>query len=152
MNAFPGLYATRRNGCSIPTQGFAGHGNPIANEAITFTLYDASVEVATFWVPGATYNLAVGVPLPDSVYAWIHASVGTVEALAYGEKAHACVNAWYSDSSAEAHSVQWTAPAVVGTGLCVVFTTSQATGSQAAYSINSVCIILIPGALILIDK
>lgn len=141
MSAFPGLYASRRQGCSIPTQGYAAHGSPEENEAITFALEDSDAEVVEFWVPGETYALAVSAAAGQNVYAWIHASMGGIEATVGGEQASACPNAWHSDSSAEIHAVQWTAPAsasVGAAGECVVFSTSQAGSSQAAYSTNSV--------------
>lgn len=61
--AFPGLYASRRNGCAIPSRGYAAHGSPIENESISFELTlqgsDADAQAVTVCEPGETYTLTV---------------------------------------------------------------------------------------------
>lgn len=140
VSAFPELYASRRNGCAIPTQGYAAHGEPVENEEISFSLQSGSAsDAVTFWEAGETYTLEVSAGSGESVYAWVHASAGIVTAALEGEQASACPNAWHSDTGAAVHTVQWDAPAAVGEeGLCVIFSTAQAGGSRAAYSTNSV--------------
>ena len=137
--AYPALYASRRSGCAIPTQGYAAHGSPVENEAISFLLQGQDAQAVSFWVPGEKYKLAVS-GIAD-VHAWVHASVGSVDAEGGGAQASACSNAWHSDATAEQHVVQWVAPgnsAVGAEGGCVVFTAAEAAGSRAEYSTNSV--------------
>eukprot|EP00892_Ulva_mutabilis_P012630 jgi/Ulvmu1/973/UM102_0057.1 len=143
--AYPSLYNSMFALCEIPDKGYDGHMPPMANDAITFDLTDATGESVTAWEAGAVYTLTVApYDTASPTNAWVHASVGTlapVNATSH-ESAAACDAAVFSTGPiAGPHVVTWTAPANDST--CVTVSTAQATGPSAGYDVG---LVSLPGA------
>lgn len=133
MSAYPSLYS----GCDIPARGYARHGNPTVDEDISFVLKDTNGVPATTWNASEAYTLTVSTA--ELTRAWIHATVGSIEAVGTGIEPRACKQAWGSAEEVDEHTVLWTAPSTVDQGgLCSVFSTATATGSRAPFLTNSV--------------
>lgn len=131
--AYPSEYL----GCDIPQRSYGGHGSPIVAESISFELKAENGSTVTVFETGAPYALTIS--SQKSARAWIHVSVGTVEALGVGIEPRTCDQAWGSSHKAKEHTVLWRAPKnSTADGICCVISTAVATGEKAHFQTNSV--------------
>ena len=138
VTAYPSEYL----GCEIPKTSYGGHGTPTVDESISFVLNAENGSTVTVFETGASYALTIS--SQKSTRAWIHASVGTVEALGVGIEPRACDQAWGSSHKASEHTVLWRAPKTSRADEnCVVISTAVATGEKAQFQTNAVRFLLL---------
>jgi hypothetical protein len=131
------LYSSIKQGCSIPSTGFDGHGPPILNEAVTFD-FSHNATSATSWTPGAKYIVTIPSYTTNAANMWLHVTSGTLAPPgSEGATAEACANAYYSTLPAMEHAVIWMAPGA-DADPCVTFSAAQADSSTTAYQTNTV--------------
>lgn len=133
-------------GCTVPKKGYDGHGNPVLNAQITFTLEDSKGERVTTWDAGEVYHLTIAKETGEEMQAIVVATIGilniTHEApskYTVGFQVEQCENAWGSLERHLNHTIRWDPPADLPSGgMCVVFSAALASGSHSAYQVNSV--------------
>lgn len=135
-------------GCTIPQKGYDGHGEPVDNEDILFALHDSKGSPVTAWDAGKVYSLTTAQGSGQQFQALVVASIGSLDIThvegqskwVAGFQSATCANAWGSHADSSNHTMHWQPPEYVpADGLCVEFSTAQATSSRSAYQVNSVC-------------
>jgi hypothetical protein len=74
--ALPQYYAEEYNGCTIPDQGYAGHGAPQEDSDVSVTVEQDGTPAMSL-EPGQTYTVNIASYAPGTaVNMWLHTSEG----------------------------------------------------------------------------